>query len=80
MAGGRTPPFLAAPTASRAITTSPAIPTRALIPGLVLFRWDAPLFFANAEFFQDRVLQAVAASPTPVRRVVSPPSRSPAST
>ena len=44
-------------------------PNARLIPGLVLFRWDAPLFFANAEFFQDRVLQAVAASPT-VRRVV----------
>ena len=40
------------------------------IPGLVLFRWDAPLFFANAEFFHDRVLDAVASSPTPVRRVV----------
>ncbi len=40
------------------------------IPGLVLFRWDAPLFFANAEFFQSRVLDAVAASPTPVRRLV----------
>ena len=25
------------------------------IPGLVLFRWDAPLFFANAELFHDRV-------------------------
>jgi high affinity sulfate transporter 1 len=36
------------------------------IPGLVLFRWDAPLFFANAELFQDRVLDAVATSPTPV--------------
>ena len=45
-------------------------PDARLIPGLVLFRWDAPLFFANAEFFQDRVLQAVAASPTPARRVV----------
>ena len=45
-------------------------PDARLVPGLVLFRWDAPLFFANAEFFQDRVLQAVAASPTPVRRVV----------
>jgi high affinity sulfate transporter 1 len=33
------------------------------IPGLVLFRWDAPLFFANAEFFQDRVLDAVADAP-----------------
>ena len=37
------------------------------IPGLVLFRWDAPLFFANAEFFKERVLQAVAQSPAPVR-------------
>jgi MFS superfamily sulfate permease-like transporter len=40
------------------------------IPGLVLFRWDAPLFFANAELFQNRVLDAVAASPTPVRWLV----------
>jgi high affinity sulfate transporter 1 len=40
------------------------------IPGLVLFRWDAPLFFANAEFFRDRVLAAVASSPTPVRWLV----------
>jgi MFS superfamily sulfate permease-like transporter len=40
------------------------------IPGLVLFRWDAPLFFANAELFQERVLDAVATSPTPVRRLV----------
>ena len=40
------------------------------IPGLVLFRWDAPLFFANAELFQDRVLDAVATSPTPVHRLV----------
>ncbi|WFU85545.1 sulfate permease [Bradyrhizobium sp. CIAT3101] len=37
------------------------------IPGLVLFRWDAPLFFANAEFFRERVLDAVATSPTKVR-------------
>ncbi|ODS00670.1 transporter [Methyloceanibacter methanicus] len=40
------------------------------IPGLVLFRWDAPLFFANAELFKERVLAAVAASPSTVRRVV----------
>jgi MFS superfamily sulfate permease-like transporter len=37
------------------------------IPGLVLFRWDAPLFFANAELFHARVLDAVAHSPTAVR-------------
>ncbi|KAB0269208.1 SulP family inorganic anion transporter [Microvirga brassicacearum] len=40
------------------------------IAGLVLFRWDAPLFFANAELFKERVLEAVAQSPTPVRWVV----------
>jgi MFS superfamily sulfate permease-like transporter len=40
------------------------------IPGLVLFRWDAPLFFANAELFHQRVLEAIAESPTPVRRII----------
>ena len=40
------------------------------IPGLVLFRWDAPLFFANAELFHQNVLDAVAQSPTPARRIV----------
>ena len=34
------------------------------VPGLVLFRWDAPLFFANAELFRDRALDAV-----PIRRL-----------
>ena len=45
-------------------------PDARLVPGLVIFRWDAPLFFANAELFQERVLEAVAASPTTVRRVI----------
>jgi MFS superfamily sulfate permease-like transporter len=45
-------------------------PEARLIPGLVLFRWDAPLFFANAELFHDRVLDATASSPTPVTRLV----------
>ena len=45
-------------------------PEARLIPGLVLFRWDAPLFFANAELFHERVLDAVARSPTPVRWLV----------
>jgi MFS superfamily sulfate permease-like transporter len=40
------------------------------VPGLVLLRWDAPLFFANAELFRDRALEAVASSPTPVRWLV----------
>jgi high affinity sulfate transporter 1 len=42
-------------------------PNARRIPGLVLFRWDAPLFFANAELFKERVLDAVAQSPTAVR-------------
>jgi high affinity sulfate transporter 1 len=40
------------------------------IPGLVLFRWDAPLFFANAELFKERVLEAAAKSPAPVHWLV----------
>ena len=40
------------------------------IPGLVLFRWDAPLFFANAEVFREHVLQAIADAPTPTKWVV----------
>ena len=36
------------------------------LPGLILFRWDAPLFFANAELFANRVgaLTCEAAGPT----------------
>ena len=45
-------------------------PDARLVPGLVLLRWDAPLFFANAELFENRALDAVAASPTPVRWLV----------
>jgi MFS superfamily sulfate permease-like transporter len=40
------------------------------IPGLVLFRWDAPLFFANAEFFRERALEALAQAATPARWLV----------
>jgi high affinity sulfate transporter 1 len=42
-------------------------PDATLIPGLLLFRWDAPLFFANAELFCERVHAAIAAAPEPVR-------------
>jgi MFS superfamily sulfate permease-like transporter len=45
-------------------------PNARQIPGLVLFRWDAPLFFANAELFKECVLDAVAKAPAPVRWVV----------
>ncbi len=45
-------------------------PKARLVPGLVIFRWDAPLFFANAEFFQENLTEAIVGSPTPVRQVV----------
>ena len=45
-------------------------PDARLIPGLVLFRWDAPLFFANAEAFRENVLHAIAEAPTPTKWVV----------
>ncbi|MEI7462042.1 MAG: SulP family inorganic anion transporter [Pirellula sp.] len=40
------------------------------IPGLVLFRWDAPLFFANAAVFEERVQHAIALAPTPTKWVI----------
>jgi high affinity sulfate transporter 1 len=45
-------------------------PNARRVPGLVLFRWDAPLFFANAELFHQRLLEALAESPTPVKRII----------
>ncbi len=45
-------------------------PNARRIPGLVLLRWDAPLFFANAEQFQNQVRAALDESPTPVQRLV----------
>ena len=37
------------------------------IPGLVVYRYDAPLFFANAQDFRRRALAAAVQSPDPVR-------------
>lgn len=45
-------------------------PNARLVPGLVLFRWDAPLFFANAELFKNSIIDAVNQSPTPVKRII----------
>jgi high affinity sulfate transporter 1 len=45
-------------------------PEAALVPGLLLYRFDAPLFFANAGVFQEKLLRAVDWAPQPVRRVV----------
>ncbi|AJY39651.1 STAS domain-containing protein [Burkholderia humptydooensis] len=40
------------------------------MPGLVAFRWDAPLFHANAAIFRDHVRDAIAEARAPVRCVV----------
>ena len=45
-------------------------PSARRVPGLVLFRWDAPLFFANAELFHQRIVDAIAQSPTQVERII----------
>jgi high affinity sulfate transporter 1 len=40
------------------------------VPGLVLYRFDAPLFFANADVFRDRVRRRIEEAGAPVRWVV----------
>jgi SulP family sulfate permease len=45
-------------------------PDATTIPGLVVYRYDAPLCFANAEDFRTRVLEAVAESDAPVEWVL----------
>jgi high affinity sulfate transporter 1 len=40
------------------------------IPGLLLYRFDAPLFFANANIFREQLLAAVHRSPGPIKMVV----------
>jgi len=42
-------------------------PQAQLEPGLLVYRYDAPLFFANAEDFRTRAIAAVDANPDPVR-------------
>jgi MFS superfamily sulfate permease-like transporter len=41
-------------------------PRARTIPGLVVYRYDSPLFFANAEDFRRRALAAVTDQPDPV--------------
>jgi high affinity sulfate transporter 1 len=40
------------------------------VPGLMLYRFDAPLFFANANIFRERLLAAVRSSPVSLKMVV----------
>ncbi|KVW37499.1 SulP family inorganic anion transporter [Burkholderia ubonensis] len=45
-------------------------PDAAQTPGLVLFRWDAPLFYANVEIFCEHLHAALRHAPSPASRVV----------
>jgi sulfate permease, SulP family len=40
------------------------------MPGLIVYRFDAPLFFANADLFRDQLLRLVHEAATPVRQVI----------
>jgi len=40
------------------------------VPGLLIVRWSAPLFFANANQFRDLIRGLVKASPSPLRLVL----------
>jgi SulP family sulfate permease len=40
------------------------------LPGLIIYRVDAPLFFANARFLREQVHKLIDAAETPVRMVV----------
>jgi high affinity sulfate transporter 1 len=40
-------------------------PDASQLPGLVIYRFDAPLFFANAKTFRDMIMRFAAAEPAP---------------
>ncbi|MFF0739693.1 SulP family inorganic anion transporter [Streptomyces sp. NPDC004111] len=46
-------------------------PSAAQIPGLVIYRFDAPLFFANARTFRDEVLKLARTEPEPAWIVIA---------
>ena len=41
-------------------------PTATLVPGLIVYRYDSPLFFANADDFKRRALESLSQSREPV--------------
>ena len=45
-------------------------PNARQIPGLLLYRFDAPLFFANADYFRRRISDLVATTTPPIRWIV----------
>ena len=46
-------------------------PDAEVLPGLVVFRFDAPLFFANARTFRDQIRRLASADPPPTWIIVA---------
>ena len=46
-------------------------PDAELLPGLVIFRFDAPLIFANARTFRDQIRRLASADPQPIWIIVA---------
>ena len=46
-------------------------PEAELLPGLVIYRFDAPLFFANAATFRDEIRRLARADPPPAWIVIA---------
>jgi SulP family sulfate permease len=42
------------------------------IPGLLIFRFDAPIIFANAAYFAEQVRQLISDAATPIQEVLVP--------
>jgi MFS superfamily sulfate permease-like transporter len=53
----------------RDITVHPEAET---LPGLLIFRFDAPIIFANASYFANEVRRLIAEAAVPVRAIVFP--------
>jgi high affinity sulfate transporter 1 len=56
--------------ATRGWTTVPAVPGHQTEPGIILYRFGADLFYANASRFADEIRSLVAGAPEPVRWLV----------
>jgi len=55
---------------ARGWTSTPAVPGRETEPGVILYRFGADLFYANATRFADEARALVAGAPNPVRWLV----------
>lgn len=47
-----------------------ADPRASTLPGLLVYRFDAPLFFGNADYFRDRLVDAMQDNPTKERHII----------